>query len=145
MNVQNVRHTGIVVRDMERSLAFYRDLLGLKPVIDFVQKGRYIDTLLGMKGADLHMVKLVAEGGGMVELLHFRSHRRSRPARADFCRIGPTHVALTVDRLDDAYETLRARRVPFVAAPIASPDGKARVAFCRDPDGTFIELVEVLA
>ena len=39
MTIKNIRHTGIVVKDMEKSLEFYRDLMGLKPVIDFTEKG----------------------------------------------------------------------------------------------------------
>ena len=45
MVMKNIRHTGIVVTDMERSLEFYRDLMGLKPVIDFTEKGEFIDTI----------------------------------------------------------------------------------------------------
>ena len=54
---------------MERSVEFYRDILGLKPAIDFTEEGEYIDRLSAMDGVRLRMVKLVAEEGGMIELL----------------------------------------------------------------------------
>jgi predicted enzyme related to lactoylglutathione lyase len=57
--------------------------------------------------------------------------------------IGPTHVALNVTNLDELYIRLSDAGVPFNAPPSMSPDGCAKVAFCQDPDGTFIELVEL--
>lgn len=139
-----VRHTGIVVTDMKRSLAFYRDLLGLKPVIDFEEQGQYIDTLSGTIGVRLHMVKLVADDGGMVELLRYISHPASRADDNKLYEIGPTHVAFTVDNIDQTYKRLVEAGVKFSSPPIVSPDGKAKLTFCQDPDGTFLELVEEL-
>ena len=139
-----VRHTGIVVTDMERSLEFYRNLLGLKPVVDFEERGEYIDTLSNMSGVRLRMVKLLADDGGMVELLHYISHPMSRAKDNKPCEIGPTHMAFTVDSIDEMYAKLSGAGVKFNSAPIASPDGKVRLAFCQDPDGTYLELVEEL-
>ena len=44
-----IRHTGIVVSSMKRSLEFYRDLLGLKMVKDFKEEGEYIDKISGLR------------------------------------------------------------------------------------------------
>ena len=140
-----VRHTGIVVTNMERSLEFYRDLLGLKPVIDFEEQGQYIDTLSKTAGVRLRMVKLVADDGGMVELLHYISHPLSRAKDNKLYEIGPTHVAFTVESIDQTYARLSEAGVKFNSAPVVSPDGKAKLAFCQDPDGTYLELVEELA
>ena len=45
MTMKNIRHTGIVVTDMERSLRFYRELLGLEPVIDFTEESDLLRVL----------------------------------------------------------------------------------------------------
>ena len=145
IGMKALRHTGIVVTDLQRSLEFYRDVLGLKPVIDFQLEGPFIDDLSAMNGVQLRMVKLVADDGGMVELLYYVSHPRTRTDDNELCEIGPTHVAFTVADVDRAYAQLSAAGVPFNHPPIVSPDGKAKVAFCRDPDGTFLELVEELS
>ena len=144
MRAKNIRHTGIVVTDMERSVAFYRDLLGLEPVIDFTEEGEYIDGISDLKDVRLRMVKLVAEEGGMVELLEYLSHPGQRAAGNRLCEIGPTHVSFTVGDVDMVYRDWSARGVRFNSPPQVSPDGKAKVAFCRDPDGTFLEIVEEL-
>ncbi|MBI3088771.1 MAG: VOC family protein, partial [Candidatus Colwellbacteria bacterium] len=58
--------------------------------------------------------------------------------------IGCTHVAFTVANLDKEYKRLTEAGIVFNSPPQLPPDGYAKVAFCKDPDGTLIELVEVL-
>ena len=142
--IKGIRHTGIVVTDMEKALAFYRDLMGLRVVKDFSEEGDYIDSISGLSGVHLHMVKLVAEDGAMVELLHYPSHPGEAPVNPQVCNIGCSHVAFTVDDIDKEYARLLKSGVRFNCAPYVSPDGYAKVTFCCDPDGTYIELVEVL-
>ena len=143
MNVRAVRHAGIVVRDAERSLAFYRDLLGLKVEVDQLERGDFIDSILGMPDVRVRTVKLsAAEGPTLLELLEFEDSEGATGDPGDLSRIGPTHSALTVDDLDGLYERLSAAGVRFVSAPQTSADGRARVAFCADPDGAMLELVE---
>src|SRR4030042_1321394 len=95
--VKGIRHTGIVVTDMAKSLKFYRDLLGMKVDKDFSEEGDYIDSILGLSGARVRMVKLTAEDGSMIELLQYLSHPRKAPASRQLCDIGCSHVAFTVD------------------------------------------------
>ena len=142
MTAKNIRHTGIVVTDMDRSVKFYRDLLGLETAIDFTEEGEYIDSIIDMVGVRLRTVKLVAPEGGMIELLQYLSHPEARAPGNRLCEIGPTHVAFTVADVDRTYHEWSGRGIPFNSAPQLSPDGKAKVAFCRDPDGTFLEIVE---
>lgn len=139
-----VRHTGIVVTDMEKALVFYRDLLGLKVAKDFKEEGDYIDSISGLSGVRLWMVKLTADNGTMVELLQYLSHPREARDNPQICDIGCSHIAFTVDDIDKKYARLSKNGVRFNCPPYISPDGYAKVTFCHDPDGTSIELVEVL-
>lgn len=136
-----IRHVGIVVRDMDAALHFYRDLLGLRDAPITAEAGPFLDGLLGMEDARVRTVKLAGrDGPARLELLAFDSPppQPATPLNA----VGPTHVALTVSGLDDLYRTLKDAGVPFNAPPRLSPDGGAKVVFCRDPDGTYVELVE---
>ena len=142
--MKNIRHTGIVVTDMERSLEFYRDIMGLKPVIDFTEKGQFIDTISNAGGIDLRMVKLIAEDGGMIELLHYVSHPQPNRGENKLYETGPTHVAFTVDDVDKTYAQWSAKGVTCNSEPVMAPDGKAKVFFCQDPDGTYLEIVQIL-
>jgi len=137
----SIRHVGIVVSDMDVSLAFYRDLIGLRNGPVTKESGSFLDGLLGMSNARVTTAKLAGTSGPTIlELLCFET-----PAATDATAlnaIGPTHVALTVTDLDDLYARIIAAGYEFNAAPRVSPDGGAKVAFCRDPDGTYLELVE---
>jgi len=140
-----VRHFGIVVSDMETSLYFYRNLLGLKVAKVMEESGEYIDNVLSLEGVRVATVKMSADSGStLVELLEFKSHPRPIHGEPEVYSAGPSHVAFTVDDLDGVYRRLSESGVRFKAPPQQSPDGYAKVAFCRDPDGTLIELVEVL-
>jgi catechol 2,3-dioxygenase-like lactoylglutathione lyase family enzyme len=143
--VIELRHAGIVVTDLERALGFYRDLLGLKIVRTMDESGPYLDNLLGLKDVRVTTVKLAPEGGGaLVELLFFQSPIANAQGKRGIYEIGPSHVAFTVQDLDGLFQRLSRAGVSFTTAPQISPDGLAKVAFCQDPDGSPIELVEML-
>ena len=141
--VKNVRHTGIVVEDMEASLPFYRDLLGFEIYKKMDESGAYIDNISGLKQVQVTTIKMRGPDGSGIELLHYASHSRTQKAR-DLCEIGVSHMAFTVDNLDDYCEKFKTQGIAFNAPPQLSPDGYAKVTFCRAPEGTFIELVELL-
>ena len=140
-----LRHAGIVVTDLKRALHFYCDLLGLKILRSMEEKGAYLDNMLGHKDVLVTTVKLAApQGGALLELLYFRSPRTTPSPRRDLFALGPSHVAFTVEDMEATFERLTRAGVQFNAPPQLSPDGLAKVTFCQDPDGTPIELVEML-
>ena len=75
--ITNIRHTTIVVRKMDKALFFFRDLLGLKIVVDAVKKGseeKYIDAMMGSKDIVLRVVKMKPlNGDTLLELIEFKS------------------------------------------------------------------------
>lgn len=141
--IKNIRHTGIVVIDLDTSLRFYRDLLGLQIVKQIEESGGYVDNILSLRNVKVTTVKMSSPSGPMVELLKYHSHHEGLRMRRIF-EIGISHIAFTVDNLDTEYEKLKDKGIQFNSLPQLSPDGYAKVAFCRAPEGTFIELVEVL-
>ena len=121
---------GIVITDIEKSLDFYVNALGFKISKRADESGTCIDNFLSLTDTEVTTIKMSDDNGNILELLRFNSH----PDKADnnknrlLNEVGCSHFALTVDNLP----------------PQISDDGKVKVAFCRDPDGTFIEMVEEL-
>jgi catechol 2,3-dioxygenase-like lactoylglutathione lyase family enzyme len=143
--MKNIRHFGIVTTDIEKSLHFYQDLLGLKIKTEALEEGSFIDAILGLKDVKVRTIKMVAdEGNALVELLHYESHRAGKKGDRQFFDLGISHLALTVINLDEEYRRLKEAGVSFVAPPQTSPNGKAKVAFCYDPEQNPIELVQEL-
>ncbi|WP_394698718.1 VOC family protein [uncultured Methanoregula sp.] len=141
-----VRHVGIVVKKIDDVLPFYRDLLGLKPVKKANEDSAFVSHILGLRGCRLVTVKLGAENGEtLIELLEFASHPVDPALLPGLTCPGITHIALTVRDLDKMYRRLTRAGISFISPPSRSPDGFARVAFCKDPAGNYLELVEELS
>jgi catechol 2,3-dioxygenase-like lactoylglutathione lyase family enzyme len=80
LRVSAFSHVTIRVSDPERSVPFYRDVLGLEPVFDVELSGGGLDAVTGTAGAAGRMVGLLVPGNGvMVELICFP--QRSSPIR----------------------------------------------------------------
>ena len=141
-----VRHVGIVVRKIDDVLPFYRDLLGFRMMKRTDEPEEFVSRLLGMRTCRLVTVKLSAdEGKTLIELLEFVSSPVDPTGSPGLDGMGISHIALTVNDLNRVYRKLSRAGTPFISLPLTSPDGKAKVAFCRDPAGTWLELVEELA
>jgi catechol 2,3-dioxygenase-like lactoylglutathione lyase family enzyme len=141
--IKDIRHTGVVVMDLEASLYFYRDLLGFQVAKQMEEAGDYIDNISSLRNVKVTTVKMTSPTGQMIELLKYHSHSTEQKMR-EICEIGISHIAFTVDDLDIEYERLKDKGIQFNSPPQLSPDGYAKVTFCRAPEGTLIELVEVL-
>lgn len=143
--IKNIRHTGIVVSDVEKSLEFYCDLLGFTVEKDLDEHGNYLDLFLGMQNVKVRTIKLSLGGRVAIELLSFADPHRQEGSALGLSNIGCTHVAMTVSDLDHLYNQLSEKGIQFNNSPTVSADGGAKVAFCQDPDGTYLELVEELS
>jgi catechol 2,3-dioxygenase-like lactoylglutathione lyase family enzyme len=141
--ILNFRHTGIVVENLPHSLDFYQGLLGFQVEKQANEAGPFIDAILGLEQAALTTVKLRAPDGVMIELLDFGGDTTNQGDKP-ITEVGPTHLAFGVADLDDIFVRLQAKGIKFISNPQVSPDGYAKVAFCRAPEGTHIELVELL-
>ncbi len=142
----SMRHAGLVVRDLERSLAFYRDIIGLKVRARMTESGEYIERVVGIPGAVLEWAKLECPEGSLVELIEYKKGMvcAEGPGNAGAYRRGFSHVAFTVLDIEDMYRTLEARGFHCNNPPEPSPDGLVKVMYCHDPDGIIVELVEEL-
>ena len=139
----SLRHAGIVVENIEKSIKLYRDCFGFEIVWDEIEKGTFIDEILGTEGVEVRTVKMKDKKSGIIELLQYYSHS---PVKFDnsLIQIGCTHLAFTVKDLNKVLNDLKGLGLAFVSDPKISDNGKAKVCFCRDFDGNFLELVEEL-
>ncbi len=142
-NLLKIRHTGIVTSNLQNSLFFYRDLLGFELKTDSREDSGFIDRVLNLQKSKLHTVKLAAPDGQMIELLDFDA--QTEPMESfHVTTAGPTHFAIQVRDLETFCRELKKHDIPFLSEPTVSPDGGVKLAFCRAPEGTYIEIVEML-
>lgn len=143
--VHGVHHVSRTVSDMDRSLHFYRDLLGLRVVLDTEMRGEMLSREVALEGAHLRLVELAADGDSeLLELLqYFAPDGAPFPANARCSDIGAHHIALAVANIGAAYRNLLAQGVRFTCDPQEVDAGYFAghwTAYCHDPDGLIVEL-----
>ena len=139
-------HTGITVSDIERSLAFWQDVLGFELSHRAHQKGELAEQITGVVGAEI-LIAVLKAPGHKIELLEYRAPPdRERQNNLRPCDLGAAHIALTVDNLDEVLERIAAFGWKTAGEPqtlTVGPNSGKRVIYVRDPDGTTIELMQM--
>src|SRR5216110_2224691 len=100
-------HTGITVSNLERSLAFWRDVLGFELSHRAHQTGELAEEITGVPGAEISLAVLRAPGH-KIELLEYLTPRDRKRIDVRPCDVGSVHVALTVDDLEAVLEKIAA-------------------------------------
>lgn len=140
MVIKSFNHVGISVVSLERSIAFYRDLLGMEVVVETTFEGTQYSEILGLQAA-AGKVALLKSGSTQLELFEFLSPKPApMQANRPVCDHGITHFCVDVADIDDVYEQLSNAGVVFHCPPLAFSKDKA--TYARDPDGNVFELVE---
>jgi catechol 2,3-dioxygenase-like lactoylglutathione lyase family enzyme len=139
-------HTGITVSNLERSLAFWRDVLGFELSHRAHQTGELATEITGIPGAEISLAVLKVPGGHKIELLQYMAPA-NRKKNVDLrpCDVGSAHVALTVDDLDAVLEKVAACGWNAAGKPqtlTTGPNAGKRVIYVSDPDGTTIEFMQ---
>ncbi|MCY3806346.1 MAG: VOC family protein [bacterium] len=138
-------HFNVTVSDMDRSLVFWRDLLGLDLLGRGIVEYRHLDEIVGLENTRIEWAELALPGGGMIEV--FRYHRPVGSAvRPRIPDPGCTHVCLEVEGLDRLVERLRDAGVNTRSRrPVRIPFGDwkdVKSIYVQDPDGVTVELIE---
>ena len=122
-------HAGITVGDLERSVAFYRDILGM-PEIERTTLANGT-VLVFLKMGEAGLVELIHRPGGVSG-----RYSANPPAVA--------HVCLHVNDLEAWLSRLASGNVPLTSGPstLQFPSGRVRLVFFADPDGIPVELYE---
>ncbi len=141
--VKGFRHTGIICSDISKSLEFYRDFLGFTVIQDFWDDSDYINRITNLDDGNVHMIKLKAEDGTVLELLDYVTHPTNLIDQPVY-NAGACHIALQVHDIELAYSDLTNKGVKFLSKPVLSSEGIAKVCFCFDPSNVRVELVEML-
>lgn len=143
-----IDHTAIVVRDTERSLAFYRDLLGLRVAGESRNQGVEQEHLNNVEGARLRITGLRSPSGPGVELLEYLTPTDGRPIPDDQRPNDLAHwqTEVQVRSLAELGARLDSAGVPRVSRQAVTPGsrnpGEARGVLVKDPDGHVVQLVD---
>jgi catechol 2,3-dioxygenase-like lactoylglutathione lyase family enzyme len=122
-------HIGITVADLDRSLQYYRKVLGFQLIYDNQAE----------EGADRVLIGLIA--GAAVELIK-KSGDAGLGRIKEIDAIGFSCITFSVPDVDEAYAALEAAGLANMDPPVTLPVG-FRLVFLRDPDGNLLELIDL--
>jgi catechol 2,3-dioxygenase-like lactoylglutathione lyase family enzyme len=133
-------HLVVGVTDMDRALAFYRDVLGMEVVFETLISGEPFDAVLHATRKQERRVVGGLLGGLMVELLSLGAKPAAdKPARRGIT--GIHNVSLSVTDLDDTHR--RITSAGYIPDQDPFEIGGVRMFFVKDPDGTPVEFIEL--
>jgi len=144
LRILGVAHTGITCSDIDRSIAFYRDVLGF-PVTDKARRGGVImEQVTGVPGAVIDIAYVDAPGH-RIELLSYVAPRDQVRSALRPCDPGFFHLAFDVEDIETVVTAVRAAGYEPVNPIPTVTEGPAeglRGVYTRDPDGVVIEFLE---
>lgn len=150
MTVRDVWHTSFTVSDLDSSVRFYTELLGLELRARQEQDNEYTRRLVGHPDARLRVAQLAVPGGRrtrsghVLELVQYLAPP-GRALELATPNVGVAHLAFEVDDLEPIHDRLARAGVTFVSDPVDISEGVnrgGRTVYLRDPDGITLELVQ---
>ena len=145
--VLGFNHTSFTVTDLDRTIAFFRDLLGFELMSRGPRDDKVIQRLTRIPGASMTVAFLSGPGHTM-ELIEYSGPDQRGTFLPPMCDAGASHIALNVDELDAAIEGSRAygfEPMGEVVTINAGPNQGRRIVYLRSTDGLTVEFLEVRA
>jgi catechol 2,3-dioxygenase-like lactoylglutathione lyase family enzyme len=149
VNITGLHHFSISCSDADRSLAFYRDLFGMRLVADReVESGGFVAAVTGVAGARVRIVHLQGHGHNL-ELLEYRQPRGDQRAREPN-HVGAAHVCFVTDDIERACDELAARGARIRSAHgrpvtvVGGPNDGGKALYLDDPDGNCVEVLQLV-
>lgn len=143
----DIHHLGMTVSNIERSITFYRDLLGMTLIgrRPCVEEG-YVAKQTGYEGVKLSVAsfRVRLDSPNSLEVVEYLNHT-GEPIETSTNRPGGTHLCIVVDDLDAAYGDLKSKGVRFKSEPVeitAGPNQGGKVIYFFDPDNYVLEMFQ---
>ena len=139
--IKSLGHVALSVSDMERSLEFYRDFLGMEPLMDLGIQDDRIGRVISQEGATCRIVHLIL-GDTILELFqYFAPQGENRATQMRQYDQGLVHIGFEINEFEKHVQELRDRNVDFLGEPVEFRPG-VWVLYFRGPDGEVCEFRE---
>lgn len=138
--IKGIHHLGISTSDLDRSLSFYGELMGIEILGKGPFEGEAYTKITALEHARGRMAMLRV-GDTYIEIFEYeRSKGEKRKSNRPVDELGFNHLCFEVDDVQKEYQRLKQAGVDFHSPPQVF--GTAKAVYGRDPDGNVFELVE---
>ncbi len=141
--VIGLHHAGFVVKDLEKAVAFYRDVVGLEVRSRYERIGPGIEHVIGYEGTHLNIAHMGAEGGAhTLELIQYLNPPSDARPTEERSVLGASHLAIQVEDIEDIFQRMIAGGARGLNPPIELAPGRT-ACYLQDPDGNWLELIQI--
>ena len=140
----SIRHSGLVTKNLKKSLEFWKGILKFKIKKDLIEIGKNLSEIFGIKNLKVRTIKLADKNGNLIELLYFLNAPKRKKQIFFPYSTGLTHISVTVKNIEKTYKSLKKSKYHYKSKPLVSSDGKVLMTYCKTPENCFLEIVEEL-
>jgi catechol 2,3-dioxygenase-like lactoylglutathione lyase family enzyme len=137
-----MNHASFTVSNIEKSIEFYRNILGLKLLDTSIRGVDFSEQVTGIKGADLKIAYFEANNC-RVELIEYLAPK-GKNIDTSTCNIGSAHICFNVDNFTKFVNNLKNNKVKFSGEVCVIPGGPNKgknVLYFEDNDSNSIEII----
>ena len=141
-------HTGLVVKDMETMVAFYRENFGFQVVLDTQVSGKETDDIVDFH-VERERIVVMALGENQIEMIEYRPTGRGYPKDYKSNDLFGVHLAFHTDNMERDFVLLKERGVTIISkGPQTIPEDHpifagTKVLYLQDPEGHPLELIQM--
>ncbi len=139
--VREIVHVGISVFDLEQSVRFYRDVVGMQVEYRAHHEGERISRVVDVPDARLD-VCVLRKGGVRLELIDYGNPEKKRVSYKDQSTPGLIHIAMKVSDVDEAHRRIKAMGYGFTTEPMVTRENGPKICYFRGPDNVVMELYQ---
>jgi glyoxylase I family protein len=140
--VEEIVHIGVSVFDLEKSVQFYRDVVGMEIEYRAYHEGEKISRVVDVADATLNICVL-KKGGVRLELIDYGKPEKKQLQYKDQSSPGLIHIAMKVSDVEDAWRRMKALGYGFNSEPMVTRENGPKICYFRGPDNVVMELYEV--
>ncbi len=141
--ITGINHAGLIVQDLDKAIAFYRDVVSLEVKTRMERTGEAPSKLLGYDDIHFKGAHMTPGDGPTLELIQYINPPPSDRPTEERNVLGASHVAFTCEDMQGTFDLLMSRGAKELNPPQEVAPGQWR-CYLQDPEGNWVELVENL-
>lgn len=142
--IADINHVSFTVSSLDRSVAFYRDILGLECISIAERDEKFSSEVTGIPGAVMRIAYMKASNCSLELIQYVKGSGEILDTRTN--NVGSSHVCFHISDYDRWLEVMKKNGVRFrgkLCTVPAGPNKGKRVCYMMDHDGNNLEFMEI--